>query len=67
MSEYRARAFDEYSQLTDRVEKLKEYIVSGDYDKLPQIEREALKEQLGYMRSYLEVLSKRVSRMCNNG
>jgi hypothetical protein len=66
MTDFRARMFDEYSELRQRIEKLKAFIVSDKYDALPEIDRTDLKEQLHYMESYFGVLSRRVSRQCNN-
>lgn len=66
MSDFRSRLFDEYGELQRRIEKLKSFIVGAEYDELPEIDRKDLKEQLGYMESYCAVLSRRVSRQCNN-
>ena len=66
MSYFRKRLMEEYSQLLDRIEKLKTFIVSDAFDSLPDIERKDLKEQLKHMEAYFNVLSHRVSRLCNN-
>jgi len=66
MSDFRANMFEEYSQLSRRIDKLKIFIVSDKYDGLPEIDRIDLKKQLGHMERYFEVLSRRVSRQCNN-
>ncbi len=66
MSDFRARLFDEYSELRSRIEKLKAFIVGEQYDSLPEIDRKDLKSQLAHMEAYCEVLSRRVSRECNN-
>lgn len=65
MSDFRARLHEEYVQLQYRIEKLTIFIVSEKYDDLPEIERKALKSQLLHMQSYFDVLSGRVSRLCN--
>lgn len=64
MSDFRARLIKESDELNDRIEKLKLFIVSIAFDSLREIERTALKEQLGYMQQYADVLNKRVSRLC---
>lgn len=66
MNDYRAQIFDEYDQLNQRIEKLKVFILSDKYDALPEIDRVDLKDQLGHMKRYFGVLSRRVSRQCNN-
>ena len=66
MSDFRGRLFDEYDQLTQRIEKLKTFIISEKYDALPDIDRADLKKQLVHMEQYHNVLSRRVSRQCNN-
>lgn len=66
MSDFRSRLFNEYSELQQRITKLKSFILGDVYDTLPDIDRQDLKEQLGYMERYCEVLSRRASRQCNN-
>jgi hypothetical protein len=65
MSNFRARLFEEHTQLIERINKLKAFIVSDQYEALPEIERNALKQQLKFMEGYFDVLSKRCSRLCN--
>lgn len=66
MNDFSARIFEEYSQLSQRIDKLKAFIISDRYDALPEIDRSDLKEQLGHMERYFAVLSRRASRQCNN-
>ena len=66
MSDFRARMFEEHSQLSQRIDKLKEFVLSEKYDTLPEIDRTDLKKQLGHMERYFDVLSNRVLRQCNN-
>lgn len=66
MSDYRVRMLEEHDQLKQRIDKLKGFILSENYDTLPEIDRTDLKRQLGYMEQYFSVLSDRVSRQCNN-
>lgn len=63
---FRSRLFDEDMVLRDRIEKLKAFIIGEKYDSLPEIDRTDLKEQLKHMEAYASVLSRRVSRQCNN-
>lgn len=65
MSEFRARMFLEHGELSQRVNRLKEFIVSDQFDTLPEVERTDLKEQLRHMEQYHLVLSRRVGRQCN--
>lgn len=64
--DFRGRLFDEDHELRSRIEKLKAFIIGDQYDKLPEIDRTDLKEQLKYMEAYASVLSRRVSRQCGN-
>lgn len=66
MSDFRGRLFEEYNQLSQRIDKLKEFIVSDEYEALSEVDRFDLKEQLRHMEKYFYVLSRRVSRQCNN-
>lgn len=66
MNDFRGRLFEEYDQLTQRIEKLKTFIISEKYDALPEVERVDIKNQLVHMEQYHNVLSRRVSRQCNN-
>lgn len=62
MSNYRARLMTEHSELTTKVNKLEHFILADAYTKLPAVDQVDLREQLGHMQKYLEVLSCRVSR-----
>jgi hypothetical protein len=61
---WRARLFEEHSDLHRKIEKLKKFILGTEYDSLPEVDREDLKEQLQHMESYHAVLMRRVSRQC---
>lgn len=61
---WRARLFQEESDLRQKSEKLKKFILSDNYDGLPEIDRKDLKEQLQHMENYHAVLLRRVSRQC---
>lgn len=62
---FRERLFKEYAELEIKVSKLKEFIVSDFYESLSEVDKRELKEQLRHMERYLDVLSRRVSRLCN--
>lgn len=66
MTDYSGRIIEEYDQLHQRIEKLKQFILTDKYDALPEIDRTDLKSQLLHMQSYFSVLSRRVSRQCNS-
>lgn len=63
---YQVRMYDEYGQLHHKIEKLKNFINSDRFETLPDIERDDLEEQLSHMQSYFKVLSRRVSRLCDD-
>ena len=64
MSDFRSRLFEEHGELSRKLEKLNEFILSDKYDALPEIDRKDLKEQRNYMKGYMSVLMRRVSRQC---
>lgn len=64
MSDFRARLFTEHGELNKKIEKLKEFILSTNFDELPEADRTDLKKQLWHMEGYFSVLSCRVSRQC---
>lgn len=64
MSDFRARLFDEHSELGNRIEKLEKFILSDKYEELNAVDKTDMKEQLGHMKSYMSVLNRRVSRQC---
>lgn len=64
MSDYKARLFDEFDDLTSKTKKLEAFVLSPEFESLPPYERRDLKEQYGHMQKYLEVLMRRCSREC---
>ncbi len=66
MSDFRARLMVERTELMQKVSKLETFLTSENSAKLEDVDRKDLLEQLSYMRSYLDVLDRRVSRLCNN-
>ena len=63
MSDFKTRLVNEVKELTERTEKLSVFIGTPKFNELPLIDREDLLEQLNYMKSYLKVLERRVSRL----
>lgn len=61
----KARLHTERAELQDRLEKLDAFILSDRFDALPNVDRSDLKDQATFMRGYLGVLNRRVSRLCN--
>jgi hypothetical protein len=66
MSDFRARLFEEFNQLSQRIQKLRDFIISDKFDDLAEIDRKDLKEQLKHMQGYYDVLSRRSSRLCGD-
>lgn len=65
MSDYAQRLFIEHSELKVKIDKLRAFIISDQYDLLPEVDRTDLKQQLKHMEGYFYVLSYRVSRQCS--
>lgn len=63
---FAGRLYIEHEELHKKISKLQAFVISEGCDKLPQIERESLKEQLKHMMEYFRVLTGRVSRTCGN-
>ena len=66
MSDFRARLMTERTELMQKVSRLEAFLTSENSVKLEDVDRKDLLEQLSHMRSYLNVLHRRVSRLCNN-
>lgn len=66
MSDVYDRIFEEHDQLSQRIDKLKEFLVSDKIDALPDYERNDLRLQLEHMEAYMKVLRRRCSRQCGN-
>lgn len=65
-SDYAIRLHNEFGVLTHKLDKLKNFILSGSFETLPEVDRIDLREQLMYMDQYHQVLMRRVSRSCGN-
>lgn len=66
MSDFRGRLTLEFNELTIRYEKLVDFLMSEQFSKLSDIDRNDLTEQARHMKSYLDVLNRRVSRLCGS-
>lgn len=66
MDDFRARLLQERTELHQRIERLKEFILDGDFESLPEIDRDDLREQLEHMKRYFDVINRRAGRLCNN-
>jgi len=60
------RLYDEHDEITQRVDKLSDFISSPKFESLAAIDRTDLREQLDCMDKYRNVLMRRVSRSCSN-
>lgn len=63
---FTGRLYIEHAELKSKIDKLQIFIISDACDKLPQIERDSLKEQYEHMSKYFKALSCRVSRTASN-
>jgi hypothetical protein len=66
MSDYKARVMEEHIELKGKIERLEKFLTTDTIESLPQIDRDDLREQHRHMVAYFDVLTRRVSRMCNN-
>lgn len=62
--DFRVRLQWERDELLERMDKLKNFMRSDKYKSLPKVDRDDLREQLGHMLPYLDVLNRRVARLC---
>ena len=65
MGSFTSRLLEENTELSIKVEKLTTFVVSKQFDDLPDIERNDLKQQLRHMKAYSTVIGRRVVRACN--
>ncbi len=61
---FQERLQNEEYELSERIEKLKAFIVCSKFENLPEIDRKDLREQLAHMEAYHAVLRRRCSRLC---
>ena len=62
MTTFISRMVKEFDELTGRIEKLNAFVISDQFNLLPEVDRVDLTEQLKHMDRYREVLSRRLSR-----
>lgn len=60
MKEFVGRLIQERIDLNDKVEKLENFISGSTFEGLSYLEQKYLKEQLEFMKKYLEVLEARI-------
>lgn len=65
MSDFRKRLFEERIELHQRIEKLKAFVATREFNSLPDVDRTDLIEQLELMEGYFAVIDRRASRLCN--
>jgi uncharacterized protein len=65
-NDFRARLSTEFTELKQKIDKLKRFILSGGDVDLDEQDRKDLHEQLKHMEAYFEVLLRRVGRLANN-
>lgn len=63
---FTGRLYIEHDELKIKMDKLAKFMISDAFDKLPDIEKRALRDQLEHMGDYSNVLSRRISRTCGN-
>ena len=64
MSDFRERLLIEQGELSTRTLALRNFVASSAIHDLSEIDRNDLIEQLQYMKGYLRILNRRVSRSC---
>jgi hypothetical protein len=65
MSDFKSRLLLERDELQIKTEKLKDFICSENFNSLPDIEKQALREQFHHMGRYFEIVHARALRFCN--
>jgi hypothetical protein len=66
MSDFRRRLFEEYTSLHAKLTNLDLFMVTEEFQALPDVDRKDIAKQRGHMKDYETVLGRRVSRLCNN-
>lgn len=61
MEKFKEHVIIEKEVLDEKSEKLKEFLVTDDYDNLPAMERNLLSLQLSTMNAYSRVLGMRIN------
>lgn len=62
MDTWKDRLFTEHDELSARRHKLEQFILTGEFEELPDNDRSDLREQLQHMQAYEGVLERRVLR-----
>jgi predicted DNA-binding helix-hairpin-helix protein len=64
--DFRYRLNVEFTELGQKIKRLKAFIVDEGFEKLDSDDRRLLREQLTHMKAYHDVLLTRVGRLANN-
>lgn len=64
MENHQKRVIREQEELTNKINKLKDFICSFSFHAISAIDRELLIKQLKAMRSYNRILITRIERFC---
>lgn len=59
---YRERMLDEQNELTEKLVKLRQYVATGAFCKLEEIDRNLLTAQSAHMSAYSDTLARRIAR-----
>lgn len=62
MEDWKERLIEEKNQLTDRINKLQQFVLTDKFDSLPYTDKELLMQQLEAMDNYAYILTQRVDR-----
>ena len=65
MSTWQERVIEEYEEISDRGQKLFDFIDSDVYEALPAFDRIALAMQLAHMQGYAGILRRRINEFKN--
>lgn len=63
MQNFISRLLSEREDLTIKLKKLREFILTDEFHSLSHTDKDDLIEQMGHMMGYLKVLDRRVSRL----
>lgn len=62
MEDWKERLIQEKDELTNRITKLQQFVLTDKFDSLPYADKELLMQQLEAMDNYAYILTQRVDR-----
>ena len=62
MNDWRERMIEEHEQLSGRLERLRAFLHTTEYEALSEEAASDLRKQYAYMQGYHQVLTRRISR-----